>query len=110
MKNIWQQKWNNTNTDQLVRAILSLETEKEVKRFLRDWLTEDEIMEFGRRFEAAQMLDQQVPYTQIVQKTGLSSTTVARISKWLRQGLDGYKLVLSRLAHRHNQTSLAKRL
>ncbi len=102
---------NNPLTNELVRAVLSLKTIEEARRFFRDLMTEEEILEFGRRWKAAQMLDSRIPYTKIIEKTGLSSTTVARVSKWLNSGMDGYKLVLSRLNHHHTgNKTLAKRL
>lgn len=99
--------WNNEKTENLCNALLKLKNLDETKRFLRDLLTEEEILEFGRRFEAAQMLEAKVPYTKIVEKTGLSSTTVARVSKWLNSGLGGYKLVLNRLNHHAHTTPSA---
>ncbi len=69
---------------------------------MRDLLTEQEIIEFGKRWQAAQMLAKKVPYSKIVGKTGLSSTTVARVSKWLNKGMDGYKLMLKRLNSHHH--------
>src|SRR3989338_8180904 len=105
-------KWDNQNTEELLKAILALKTIDEAKRCLRDLLTEAEILEFSRRWQAAKMLEKGVPYTQIVGKTGLSSTTVARVSQWLNSGLGGYKLVLKRLGllraqagHHHNHSS-----
>jgi len=95
----------NLNTPQinsLVESLLTLKNQAEMKKFLRDLLTENEIEEFGKRWQAAQMLDQKVPYSIIIKKTGLSSTTVARISKWLRNGAGGYRLLLAKLNHHHN--------
>ncbi|PIR92797.1 hypothetical protein COT99_04190 [Candidatus Falkowbacteria bacterium CG10_big_fil_rev_8_21_14_0_10_43_10] len=86
----------------LVEALLMFKNQAEMKKFLRDLLTEAEINEFARRWQAAQMLDQKVPYSKIVQKTGLSSTTVARISKWLKNGAGGYRLLLAKLNHHRN--------
>lgn len=86
----------------LFKAMIALRTVGEAKKFLRDLLTEAEIDEFGNRWKAAQMLERKVPYTVIVKETGLSSTTVARISKWLNDGMGGYKLILKRLHHKHN--------
>lgn len=83
----------------LFEAILSLENLEEAKAFFRDLLTESEIEEFSLRWKAACMLSDNVPYTQIQEETGLSSTTVARISKWLNSGMNGYKLVLNRVHH-----------
>jgi TrpR-related protein YerC/YecD len=80
----------------LNQAILSLKSIEETKRFLRDLLTEEELNELKKRWQAAQMLDQGVSYVEIENFTGLSSTTVARVSKWLKNGKDGYRLVLDR--------------
>jgi len=91
--------WDNRQTRDLFQAILGLKTADEARRFFRDLLTEQEILEFGKRWQAAQMLNQAVPYSRIVEETGLSSTTVARISKWLKRGLGGYRLVLARQHH-----------
>ena len=103
-------KWNNPTTDDLLRAVLALKNLKEARQFFRDLLTEPELLEFGRRWQAAQMLEAKVPYSGIVSKTGLSSTTVARISKWLNNGLGGYKLMLARLNSHHANPSFEKRL
>lgn len=98
--------WDNPKTQDLMRAILKLKTVSEAKRFFRDLLTEAELIEFAKRWQAAQMLDSGTPYSQIEKETGLSSTTVARVSKWLNNGMDGYKLMLNRIAH-HAHTSPA---
>lgn len=90
---------NDKNTKDLVSAINSLKNEKEVRAFMRDLLTEKEIEEFGRRWEAARMLNDKVPYTEIVKRTGLSSTTVARVSKWLSGGEGGYRTMIDRMHH-----------
>ena len=89
-------------TKNLYRAILSLKNEDEARRFFRDLLTETEIEEFSRRFEVAAMLDKNIAYTEIVKNTGMSSTTIARISKFLNGVFGGYQLVLKRLSHHHN--------
>ena len=89
--------WNTKENKQLVEALLSLESADEARRFLRDLLTEGEITEFGKRLEAARMLSRDTQYSAIIEKTGLSSTTIARISKWLRGSLGGYRLVLDRM-------------
>ena len=89
-------KSNSSLSEQLYTAILSLKTLDEAKRFFRDLLTEEEIEEFSKRWQTARMLDEKVPYTAIQEKTGLSSTTVARISRWLRKGKGGYRLAIDR--------------
>lgn len=104
------EKWDNQQTNDLYQALLALKNINEAKRFLRDLLTEPEIIEFGKRWQAARMLDQKIPYSQIEKQTGLSSTTVARVAKWLNSGMAGYKLMIQRLAHHHNLSPFEKRL
>lgn len=95
-------KKDNKRMQELTDAILALKNRNEAKRFLRDLLTENELIEFGNRWKAARMLEKKVPYEKIEKETGLSSTTVARVSKWLNNGKNGYKLILNRLNHHHN--------
>ena len=82
---------------QLFKAISLLETQTECKNFLRDLLTEAELKEFSNRWKVAQMLDKKIAYKEIERETGMSSTTIARIQKWLTQGMNGYKTMLNRV-------------
>ncbi len=82
---------------QLYKALLSLKTEDECKKLLRDLLTEAEIKEFSNRLEVAKLLQEKKPYLEIAKLTGMSSTTIARIQKWLTNGMGGYKIVLKRI-------------
>lgn len=95
-------KWINPETDRLFMAILSLKNLDEARKFFRDLLTEQEILEFANRWRVAKMLSVGVPYSEIEKKTGMSSTTIARISKWLNQGMGGYRLMIERLGRRKN--------
>lgn len=100
------EKWDSKTTEELFDVICTLKNKREAKRFLRDLLTEQEIIELGKRWQAARMLSKGKPYSAIERETGLSSTTVARVSKWLNQGMGGYKLMIQRFSgnHRHNLT------
>lgn len=91
--NIWRRK----DVQELLKALLTLDGEDEAKAFLRDLLTESELIEFSKRWKAARMLYRGRSYTSIVKETGLSSATVARISKWLHDGEGGYQLMLERI-------------
>jgi TrpR-related protein YerC/YecD len=91
--------WEITENKKLVRAIVSLRTPDEARDFLRDLMTEGEIAEFGKRLQAAEMLAENISYTTIGEKTGLSSATIARVSKWLKNGMGGYKSVIKKLHH-----------
>ncbi|MEI8174428.1 MAG: YerC/YecD family TrpR-related protein [bacterium] len=102
--------WNTKENKQLIEAVLSLRNKDETKLFLRDLMTESEIKEFANRLEVASLLSKDVQYNTIIEDTGLSSTTVARISKWLKGSLGGYRLVLSRLSSHHTPSKLRKGL
>ena len=85
------------DTKELLKALLTLQTEKEYEQFLGDLLTPAEIEEFSNRWKVARMLDEKTPYEEISRITGMSSTTIARISKWLTNGMGGYRLVLRKI-------------
>lgn len=104
-------RWDNPKTKDLFKAILTLKNVNEAKKFFRDLLTEQEIIEFGKRWQAAKMLNKRIAYSIIEKETGLSSATVARVSKWLNKGMDGYKLVLKRigLTVLHHHPSLSRK-
>ncbi len=97
--------WNTAQMSQLVQAFISLESATEAQAFLRDLMTEGEIQEFSKRLEAARLLSEDMQYNYIIEKTGLSSTTVARISKWLKGSLGGYRLILNRLSSLSRKSS-----
>ena len=88
---------SSNDTKTLYKAFLSLENEEECKKFLRDLLTKEEIQEFTNRFKVAQMLTNKISYKKIEKETGMSSTTIARVSKWLSKGMGGYQLVINKL-------------
>jgi len=93
--------WKTKEKEELVDAILAIGNQDEARRFLRDLMTEGEIEEFSKRLLVARMLTDKRPYLEIEKETGLSSTTVARVSKWLNGKEGGYKTIISRL-HHHN--------
>lgn len=88
---------NTNSAKELYEIVLSLKTEDECKRFLRDLLTEPEIREFSNRWQVVKMLDKKIPYEKITKETGMSSTTIARIQKWLNGNLGGYRFMLDRM-------------
>lgn len=100
--------WNRTDHKKLIKAFLILKTSAEAQRFLRDLMTQDEIEEFARRFRAAEMLFKNIPYVCIAKETSLSSTTIARVSKWLNRPKSGYKTVISKLRHQHSSSQIRK--
>ncbi|HRW87058.1 MAG TPA: YerC/YecD family TrpR-related protein [Thermovirgaceae bacterium] len=90
------EKWKDRLTDQLCKAVLSLETIDDVYRFLEDIATIGEIRALAQRLEVAKLLSDGFTYPQIAQQTGASTATISRVKKFLEYGADGYKLVLER--------------
>ena len=103
-------KANKKRISELMKAIILLNNPNEVARFFRDLLTEKELVEFGNRWKVAVMLANNIKYTEIEKETGLSSTTVARVSNWLNKGTGGYKLILKKVnSHQHKSFSLQRK-
>ena len=90
-------------TDNLFKAILTLETVEEYYNFFEDACTIKEIIEIAQRFEVAGLLKQGVSYAQISKETGASTATISRVNKCLTYGSDGYNTVLARLSEKENK-------
>jgi TrpR-related protein YerC/YecD len=94
--------WKSDTARQLAEALVAIESVTDMQNFLRDVMTEKEIVETSARLEAARMLIDGKKYTEIVAKTKLSSRTVARISDWLQNGCNGYQAALKTVNHLHS--------
>jgi len=85
----------------LIEAFLSLKNEGELKAFFRDLMSERDLREFAMRWEVAKKLDAGIPYTQIQEEWGgeemISSNTIAKINRWLKEGCGGYKMIIDRV-------------
>lgn len=89
--------WKEKKNKQLLNAVLSLKNTEEASNFLRDIMTEKEVAEFANRLEAASLFSRDLQYNAITETTGLSSKTIARISKYFKGSFGGYRLVLNRM-------------
>jgi TrpR-related protein YerC/YecD len=81
---------------ELFGAMLALKTKQELERFLRDLCTLAELETLSHRWQVAKLLDEGLPYLEIAERTGASTTTVTRVAHWLRHGEGGYRLALDR--------------
>ena len=84
----------------LIEAFLSLKNEDELKAFFRDLMSERDLREFAMRWEVAKMLDAGVTYEQIQEKTGAAMDTISKISRWLKEGCGGYKMMIERMKNK----------
>ncbi len=83
----------------LFEAFSLLENGVEAARFLRDLATPGELESFAERWRIARLLDEGGhSYRDIAAATGASTTTIARVARFLREERhQGYRLVLDRL-------------
>ena len=87
----------DSKMEYLFNGILSLNTVDECMSFFEDICTVTEIIEMTKRLTAAKMLSDNYTYTDIIEKTGLSTATISRVNRCLKYGSDGYTEVLRRL-------------
>ena len=83
----------------LYDAIGMLETSDEIRRFMADLCTPGEIKAFAERWAIARLLDKGGDgYREIAAATQASTTTVARVARFLKQeNYLGYRLILDRM-------------
>lgn len=92
--------------DEILAIMVDIDNKNNLFLFLRDLLSENEILEFIKRFKVAKMLDDWISYSEIEQKTWMSSTTIARVSKFLNGGNNWYKNAIKKLkavSSRHHE-------
>lgn len=94
--------WKSDQAQQLSQTLALIDDAQTMQNFLRDVLSEKEIIEISARLEAAKMLNQGKKYTEIAKQTKLSSRTIARISDWLQTGCGGYQAALKTIGQHHN--------
>jgi len=78
----------------LYRALASQTDEQVIAALLEDMCTIREIDEMAQRLTVAKLLDADQSYIAIIEQTGASATTIARVSKSLNYGAGGYRKVL----------------
>jgi len=83
--------------DALYAGVSNLKSQKDIKHFLRDFLTESEKIMIGRRMLIAQRLLYRQPYDQIVREMGVGLDTIYKIKNWLNSGLGGHKGIIPKL-------------
>ena len=94
---VFESKLNNAQTDQLVQAILSLQTEEECYRLFVDLCTIHEVQALAQRIEVPRLLRKRITYHDIGERTGASTATISRVNRCLIYGAGGYDTVLHRM-------------
>lgn len=87
-------------TEDLCRALLTPQDPAGMARFLTDLCTPQEIRTLAERWHVARLLDgTDLSYRDIHDATGVSTTTIVRVARFLRQEPNrGYRAALDQLA------------
>lgn len=86
--------------DDLAAALASVRTPDEARALLADLCTPAEVHSLAERWQVARLLDSgTMTYREIHDATGVSTTTIVRVARFLKQeGNRGYRLLLDRVA------------
>ena len=90
------EKFSISKFDDFFKAVLSLESVDECRKFFEDVCTIKEIQDVSQRLEVAFLLSQGKNYNEIMKLTGASTATISRVNKCLNYGKGGYGLVIKR--------------
>ena len=91
-------KARNALADELAEAIVALADKSEARAFIADLCTPAEVHTLAERWHVAKLLDAgDRTYREIHDATGVSTTTIVRVARFLRQEDNGgYRLLLDR--------------
>ena len=86
-------------TDGLCDALLTAGSREDMRRLLCDLCTPAEIRTLAERWHVARLLaETEMPYREIHDRTGVSTTTIVRVGRFLRQEPhQGYRRAIERL-------------
>lgn len=85
--------------DELSEALVQLKDKAEARALLADLCTPAEIHTLAERWHVAKLLDAgELTYREIHDATGVSTTTIVRVARFLRQEDNGgYRILLDRM-------------
>jgi TrpR-related protein YerC/YecD len=89
--------WRTDEVEDLLDAIVRLDSVDDAAAFLRDLCTLGELRDLGMRWAVARLLHSGAHYAEISRRTGASTATITRIASWLHHGEGGYRAMLERL-------------
>lgn len=89
---------SDTRREKLAKAFLSVHTVEECLALLYDLCTERELEDMGNRFEIANFLYEGHRFMDVENTIGVSSATISRVSRCLKNEAGGYQTVLKRLS------------
>lgn len=85
------------DVENLLGVLVAIDDKDRMFALLEDLFTIREIRESSQRLAVARMLDSGMSYVAIEKETGMSATTIARVSKCLGYGAGGYRYAIDLL-------------
>ena len=88
--------------DDLAEALVTLRSPADARAVLADLCTPAEVHTLAERWHVARLLDQgKLTYREIHEATGVSTTTIVRVARFLRQEVNGgYRILLDAIKDR----------
>jgi TrpR-related protein YerC/YecD len=87
----------NDGIEALSKALAMMPNAAEVRAFIQDLCTPAELEALVDRWQVVPYLLDEVPYREIHEHTGVSVTTIGRVSRTLHQGAGGYRKAAARV-------------
>jgi len=80
--------------DEVLMALVYIDNLKDMQNFSNDIFTDSELKALAMRWKAVRMLRADIVYTKVAKATGMSSATIARLAKLLRNRAGGFSNML----------------
>lgn len=95
----------------LAKCLVELKNPVEAAQFIKDLLSETEVLMLARRLQIAELLLDGLKYDEIKERLKVGPGTIAKVQTWLNLYGEGYRTVISRLSRKggkdvmHEQTT-----
>ncbi|MDP4001405.1 MAG: Trp family transcriptional regulator [bacterium] len=94
----------------LARAVTLLSTPVEGAEFLKDLLSESEVVMLARRLQIAELLIDGLTYEEIRERLGVGWNTIAKVQTWLGLYGQGYRKVINRISKKKTELDKSNEL
>ena len=93
-------RWIDDDVDFLLKSMLKLRDRDEILDYFYDIMSVKEIKNLAMRIKIARLLGENCSYKEIERSTGISSATIAKMSKNLNYGSGGLIKVINRMSRK----------
>lgn len=82
--------------DYLIDCLLKIEGREQCEALLSDLCTYGEIENMAQRMYSAKLISEGKTYTEVIEKTQISSATLSRVSHCYKHGGGGYRSIIEK--------------